>query len=311
MKKDFDFDDIGKRTPYRTPDGFFEDVQRKVMERAGVKQQRKSHMKLIISTVITMAAVLIGFLFVPSLRQADEVKTSSSKVLANGTESVDKWIKELSDEELEELVSFSENDIFLNKVTQSIILNVKIMKTKFIYVIMAVLLMGSQLTLSAQNTDNKQKKQRPTPEQMVQMQTKQIVKTLMLDDATAAKFTPVYEKYLKELRECRMMTHKARTEKTKGQGTDAKKERPSMTDDEIATMLRNQFTQSRKMLDVREKYYNEFSKILSQKQILKIYQQEKMNANKFKKEFDRRKGQKPGQGHHQGQRSRAPRPDQK
>ncbi len=171
------------------------------------------------------------------------------------------------------------------------------MKTKFIYVIMAVLLMGSQMTLSAQNTDNKQKKQRPTPEQMVQMQTKQIVNTLMLDDATAAKFTPVYEKYLKELRECRMMTHKARTEKTKAQGTDAnaKKERPSMTDDEIATMLRNQFTQSRKMLDIREKYYNEFSKILSQKQILKIYQQEKMNANKFRKEFDRRKGQKPGQ----------------
>lgn len=84
-----------------------------------------------------------------------------------------------------------------------------------------------------------------------------------------------------------------------------------MTDDQIATMLRNQFTQSRKMLDVREKYYNEFSKILSQKQILKIYQQEKMNANKFKKEFDRRKGQKPGQGHHQGQRTRSPRSDQK
>ena len=180
------------------------------------------------------------------------------------------------------------------------------MKTKFIYVIMAVLLMGSQMTLSAQNTDNKQKKQRPTPEQMVQMQTKQIVNTLMLDDATAAKFTPVYEKYLKELRECRMMTHKARTEKTKAQGTDAnaKKERPSMTDDEIATMLRNQFTQSRKMLDIREKYYNEFSKILSQKQILKIYQQEKMNANKFRKEFDRRKGQRPGQGHKPGQGDR-------
>ena len=114
MKKDFDFDDIGKRTPYRTPDGFFEDVQRKVMERTGVKQQRKSHMKLIISTVVAIAAVLTGILFVPSLRQMDEVKSSSSKVLANGTESVDKWIKELSDEELEELVSFSENDIFLN-----------------------------------------------------------------------------------------------------------------------------------------------------------------------------------------------------
>ena len=118
MKKDFDFDDIGKRTPYTTPDGFFEDVQRKVMERTGVKQQRKSHMKLIISTVVAIAAVLAGILFVPSLRQMDEVKSSSSNTLAGGrskvTDPVDKWIKELSDEELEELVSFSENDIFLN-----------------------------------------------------------------------------------------------------------------------------------------------------------------------------------------------------
>ena len=118
MKKDFDFGDIGKRTPYTTPDGFFEDVQRKVMERTGVKQQRKSHMKLIISTVVSIAAVLAGILFVPSLRQMDEVKSSSSNTLAvdriNGTEPVDTWIKELSDEELEELVSFSENDIFLN-----------------------------------------------------------------------------------------------------------------------------------------------------------------------------------------------------
>lgn len=121
MKKDFDFDDIGKRTPYRTPDGFFEDVQRKVMERAGVRQQRKSHLKLIVATVVTMAALLAGFLFVPTFHQTDVTLpgASSSNALAvestNGTpESVDKWIKELSDEELEELVSFSENDIFLN-----------------------------------------------------------------------------------------------------------------------------------------------------------------------------------------------------
>ena len=74
-----------------------------------------------------------------------------------------------------------------------------------------------------------------------------------------------------------------------------------MTDAEIAKMLKDQFAQSRKMLDIREKYYNEFSKILSQKQIMKIYQQEKSNMNKFRKEFDRRKGQKPGQGHKPGQ----------
>ena len=27
MKKEFDFDDIGKKTPYRVPEGFFEEMQ--------------------------------------------------------------------------------------------------------------------------------------------------------------------------------------------------------------------------------------------------------------------------------------------
>ena len=69
------------------------------------------------------------------------------------------------------------------------------------------------MTLSAQEKDNKEKKQRPTPEQMMQMQTNQMVKALMLDDATAAKFTPIYEKYLKELRDCRMMNREPRVKK--------------------------------------------------------------------------------------------------
>ena len=182
------------------------------------------------------------------------------------------------------------------------------MKTKFIYVVLAVLFMGSQMTLSAQEKDNKEKKQRPTPEQMMQMQTNQMVKVLMLYDATAAKFTPIYEKYLKELRDCRMMNREPRVKKETAQGTEAKTAkgtpRPVMTDAEIAKMLKGQFAQSRKMLDIREKYYNEFSKILSQKQIMKIYQQEKSNMNKFRKEFDRRKDQRPGQGHKPGQGDR-------
>ena len=46
------------------------------------------------------------------------------------------------------------------------------MKMKFIYVILAALLIGSQMTLSAQNNeDNKEKKQRPTPEQVAQKRT--------------------------------------------------------------------------------------------------------------------------------------------
>lgn len=184
------------------------------------------------------------------------------------------------------------------------------MKTKFIYVILAALLMGSQMTLSAQNKGNKERKERPTAEQMMQRQTDHMVKALMLDDATVAKFTPVYEKYLKELRECRMMGHKPRVKKEATQGVNASAAKdapkPAMTDAEIAKILKDQFAQSRKMLDVREKYYNEFSQILSQKQIMRIYQMEKSYADKFKKEFDRRKGHKSGLGHHQKQKKQAP-----
>ena len=167
------------------------------------------------------------------------------------------------------------------------------MKTKFIYLLMATLLMGSQ-TLSAQNKNNKDNKERPTPEQMVQRQANQMVKTLMLDDATAAKFTPVYENYLKELRDCRMMNRKGRTKDKSAEARQTPK--PVPTDAEIEKQIKDQFAQSRKILDVREKYYNEFRKILSPKQIMKIYQTEKSNANKFRKEFDRRRGQKNGEG---------------
>ena len=113
------------------------------------------------------------------------------------------------------------------------------MKMKFIYVILAALLMGSQMSLSAQNKDNKERKQRPTPEQMTQMQTNQMIKALMLDDATAAKFTPVYEKYLKELRECRMINRKPRAEKPQGTEAAAKKEgqKPAMTDAISASVI--------------------------------------------------------------------------
>ena len=31
MNKEFDFDDIGKKTPYRTPDNFFEDMQLEIV----------------------------------------------------------------------------------------------------------------------------------------------------------------------------------------------------------------------------------------------------------------------------------------
>lgn len=127
MNTDFDFDNIGKRTPYRTPEGFFDEMQRNVMQRTCGEQRRKRRrLAMIISTTVAMAAIFAGLLFVPSFYQhPDEIvspretvltikKNSNIKTAALEQTSADKWIKELSDEELEELVNFSENDLFLN-----------------------------------------------------------------------------------------------------------------------------------------------------------------------------------------------------
>ena len=48
MNKEFDFDDIGRKTPYRTPDNFFEDMQQKVMERTCGGQRRKHRLQIIL-----------------------------------------------------------------------------------------------------------------------------------------------------------------------------------------------------------------------------------------------------------------------
>ena len=167
------------------------------------------------------------------------------------------------------------------------------MKAKFIYVFLTCLMIGGQFSLSAQNQVNKDKRQRHTPEQFMERQTNQMVNTLMLDDAAAARFVPVYQNYLKELRECRMMNRA----KQRAEGTGVKPEpKPLLTDAEVEQQIKGRFAQSRRILDVREKYYNEFRKILSPKQIMKIYQTEQNNADKLKKEFDRRKKQTVAQG---------------
>ena len=82
MDKDFDFDNIGKRTPYRTPDNFFEETQRKILERTVDEQRKKRRLKRIIPTVIAVAAVLAGILFTPSLRYMNTDTPSASNILA-------------------------------------------------------------------------------------------------------------------------------------------------------------------------------------------------------------------------------------
>ncbi len=149
-----------------------------------------------------------------------------------------------------------------------------------------VLLTGS---LSAQNEKDAKSRPAKRPD-FAEMQLKQVLDALMLDDKTAAEFTPVYKDYQKEMKDCRLPRMKKR-------GTE-------MTDDEIAKEIESEFAQGRKVIDVKEKYYKKFKKILTMKQIRKIYSLERSNMRRLGWEMNRRQGHKapPMPRMHKGER---------
>ena len=63
MEKEFDFKNIGKQMPYRTPDGFFDRMQTQVSARIKVENRKKQpRMKLVIAATLAAAAMVLGFL---------------------------------------------------------------------------------------------------------------------------------------------------------------------------------------------------------------------------------------------------------
>ena len=163
------------------------------------------------------------------------------------------------------------------------------MKTKYFWMLVVAFVMGTQvINAQADKPKGKREHKRPTLEQIIQMQSQRIVDELGLDDKTAAKFAEVYKKYMKEMDDLRKQYMPAKS--------DFKKDKPSMpkslTDAEVDKMMRDRFAQAREMLDVREKYYDEFRKFLSPKQVQKVYNQGMANKERFHKEMRRRSDMK-------------------
>ncbi|MBQ8443408.1 MAG: DUF3826 domain-containing protein [Bacteroides sp.] len=169
------------------------------------------------------------------------------------------------------------------------------MKTKYFFMLMVACFLGTQV-MNAQNeqgrNSGKRGHKRMTMEQMVDMQSNKIVGELGLDDKTAVKFKDVYKKYMTEMDDLRKKDMPKKPEVKPEDG----KVPPMPTDAEVDKMMRERFAQGRKMLDIREKYYDEFRKFLSPKQVQKVFDQDQMKKGKFHKEMNRRAGMKKPQG---------------
>ncbi len=120
----------------------------------------------------------------------------------------------------------------------------------------------------------KAERQRPSREQLAEVQAKHIAQQLALDDATTAKFVDTYCRCQKEIWAL---------------GPKPKRQR-GQTETEAGSeqAIKERFGRSQKLLDIREKYYEEYSKFLTQKQIQRVYQIEKRMMNRLGRKAQQR-----------------------
>lgn len=99
---------------------------------------------------------------------------------------------------------------------------------------------------------------------------------LQLDDATAATFYSVYGHYRQEMKAARQKYHRIKPPKNQD-GTPSR-----LTDEQVKRNIENSFDLSQSILDIRKKYYKEFQKILSPRQIERLYELEKKDGERLR-----------------------------
>lgn len=122
---------------------------------------------------------------------------------------------------------------------------------------------------TAQNGNGNGKR---NPEQRIEKHVERMQNSLMLDDAAAAKFAPIYKEYLLEKANCRPDIVRGK----------------NLSDEQIKKNIEARMDNRQKALDIDRKYYGKLSKILNAKQLNVIF-----GKKAYDKKFAHRKG-KPG-----------------
>lgn len=107
MEKDFDFKMVGKRMPYKTPDGFFDDMEAHVWNE--VKGHRKVSRRHIVVGALSIAAS-IAFLIVMWLGHSGSATTTSDNFAL-----VEQAFCNLSAEDQNFMLQVYQEDVFLDE----------------------------------------------------------------------------------------------------------------------------------------------------------------------------------------------------
>lgn len=139
--------------------------------------------------------------------------------------------------------------------------------------LLAIVVMA-MMTIAVSAQDNG--KQRKSREELAQIQAQRIADDLAFDDKTTAKFIDTYCRYQKDVWALgpRM-----------GKGSHAAKGQQSSP--EAKETVKQRLDRSQKLLDIRKKYYAEYSKFLTEKQIGRVYELEKQMMDRLAKHAGR------------------------
>lgn len=118
-------------------------------------------------------------------------------------------------------------------------------------------------TVSAQSG-----KQGLTREQLAETQAKHIAEKMAMDDATSQRFVNTFCQFQREIWAL---------------GPRPKQPNRQMTDEETEQVLKARFAHSQKILDLRQKYYANYSEFLTQKQIRRVYELERQMMERLSK----------------------------
>ena len=134
------------------------------------------------------------------------------------------------------------------------------MKNIIKVVVLIVAMMASNANLYAQ----KGEQQRITREQLAETQAQFIANEMAMDDETTRQFVETFCQFQKEIWAL---------------GPRPRKESSSRSDAETKQIIADRFAHSQKILDLRKKYYAEYCKFLTQKQIERVYKLERRMMN--------------------------------
>lgn len=132
--------------------------------------------------------------------------------------------------------------------------------TRIIRTLLIVIMMVASNVVAIAQQPNRQ--QQVSREQLAEIEAKHIAHELAFSDAVSGKFVATYCNYKKDIWALGPRLRPNRRGRASEQDNEER--------------IKQRFAMSEKILNIRQKYYKEYSKFLTQTQIEKVYEQERM-----------------------------------